>query len=161
MTASIANARMYAVAPAAEEAWRALLEHIASEADMPLTYLPYPAPQPLEQLWSRADLGAVLMCGYPIALRLADGLRLESSDPISSVGKLLSNDRVIDDTSVSRRHAAIVNYPDEVWLYDLDSTQGTMVDGRPVVGRVFLDGVHQVVFGKVHAEVASRTDLLV
>jgi ABC-type phosphate/phosphonate transport system substrate-binding protein len=41
------------------------------EADVALDYLAYPAPRPLEHLWSRPDLGAVLMCGYPIALQLA------------------------------------------------------------------------------------------
>jgi len=65
------NARMYAVTPAVEAAWRALLEHIASEAEVTLRYLPFPAPQPLEALWSRPDLGAVFMCGYPIAMKLA------------------------------------------------------------------------------------------
>ena len=72
MTALIANARMYAVAPEIEAAWRALLAHVADDAGVPLRYLPYPAPQPLEYLWPRADLGCVLMCGYPIATRLAD-----------------------------------------------------------------------------------------
>jgi ABC-type phosphate/phosphonate transport system substrate-binding protein len=65
------NARMYAVTPAVEAAWRALLEHITHEADVTLEYFAYPAPQPLETLWSRTDLAAVLMCGYPIALKLA------------------------------------------------------------------------------------------
>src|SRR5213082_2806952 len=65
------NARMYAVTPAVEAGWRALLAHIAQDACVPLTYVPYPAPQPLEQLWARGDLGSVLMCGYPIALKLA------------------------------------------------------------------------------------------
>src|ERR1700719_4899291 len=65
------NARMYAVTPVVEAGWRALLEHIAQEAHAPLTYVPYPAPQPLEELWSRGDLGSVFMCGYPIALKLA------------------------------------------------------------------------------------------
>src|SRR5215469_10007847 len=65
------NARMYAVTPEVEAAWRALLEHITHEAEVALDYLPYPAPQPLETLWSRPDLGAVFMCGYPIALKLA------------------------------------------------------------------------------------------
>ena len=65
------NARMYAVTPAVEGAWRALLEHVTRDAEVALDYLPYPAPQPLEALWSRPDLGAVLMCGFPIALRLA------------------------------------------------------------------------------------------
>jgi ABC-type phosphate/phosphonate transport system substrate-binding protein len=67
----IMNARMYAVTPAVEAGWRALLEHVTQEARVPLTYVPYPAPQPLEQLWSRGDLGSVFMCGYPIALKLA------------------------------------------------------------------------------------------
>lgn len=71
MSAWIANARMYAVTPEVESAWRGLLARVAAEADVALDYLPYPAPQPLEHLWSRPDLGAVLMCGYPIALRLA------------------------------------------------------------------------------------------
>src|ERR1700738_4781958 len=65
------NARMYAVTPAVEAGWRALLEHVSQEAQVPLAYLPHPAPQPLEELWSRGDLGSVFMCGYPIALKLA------------------------------------------------------------------------------------------
>ena len=71
VSALIANARMYSVTPEAESAWRALLARVAADADVALEYLPYPAPQPLEHLWSRSDLGAVLMCGYPIALELA------------------------------------------------------------------------------------------
>jgi ABC-type phosphate/phosphonate transport system substrate-binding protein len=67
----IANARMYAVAPAVETAWRDLLARIAEEAGIAIDYFAYPAPQPMEELWSRPDLGAVLMCGFPIALRLA------------------------------------------------------------------------------------------
>lgn len=67
----IANARMYAVTPEIEAAWRELLEQVAHDAGAAFTYLPYPAPQPLERLWSRPDLGAVFMCGYPIAMRLA------------------------------------------------------------------------------------------
>jgi ABC-type phosphate/phosphonate transport system substrate-binding protein len=67
----IVNARMYAVTPEVESLWRELLAHIARDAGVSLSYVPYPAPQPLETLWSRPDLGAVLMCGFPIALRLA------------------------------------------------------------------------------------------
>lgn len=62
---------MYAVTPDVEAAWRGLLAKVAADADVALEYVPYPAPGPLEHLWSRPDLGAVLMCGYPIALRLA------------------------------------------------------------------------------------------
>jgi ABC-type phosphate/phosphonate transport system substrate-binding protein len=62
---------MYAVTPGVEAAWRELLGHIAREAGVELSYLSYPAPQPLEQLWARPDLGAAFMCGFPIALKLA------------------------------------------------------------------------------------------
>ena len=65
------NARMYAVTPKVEGAWRSLLGHISREAGVAMTYLPYPAPQPLADLWSRPDLGCAFMCGYPIALELA------------------------------------------------------------------------------------------
>jgi ABC-type phosphate/phosphonate transport system substrate-binding protein len=81
MTGLIANARMYAVAPEAEAAWQTLIAHISAEAGVPLTYLPYPAPQPLEHLWRRDDLGCVQMCGYPIALKIADVTPLAAPIP--------------------------------------------------------------------------------
>lgn len=81
MTEWIANARMYAVTPEVERAWRTLLEHVSRDARVPLTYVSYPAPQPLEDLWSRPDLGAVFMCGYPIALRLAPVIPLAAPVP--------------------------------------------------------------------------------
>jgi ABC-type phosphate/phosphonate transport system substrate-binding protein len=71
MTDSIMNARMYSVTPAVEALWRSLLEHVTAEAGVALAYVPYPAPQPLETLWARSDLGCVFMCGYPVALQLA------------------------------------------------------------------------------------------
>lgn len=67
----IANARMYAVTPGVEALWQQLLERVAQTAGVALRYLPYPAPQPLEALWCREDLGCVFMCGYPIASGLA------------------------------------------------------------------------------------------
>jgi ABC-type phosphate/phosphonate transport system substrate-binding protein len=81
MTARIMNARMYAVTPDVEAGWRTLLAHITAEAGVPLTYMPYPAPQPLEELWSRPDLGCVLMCGYPIALKLAPVIPIAAPIP--------------------------------------------------------------------------------
>ncbi|HKC15959.1 MAG TPA: PhnD/SsuA/transferrin family substrate-binding protein [Steroidobacteraceae bacterium] len=71
MIERILNARMYAVTPAVEAGWCTLLEHITRSAGVHYPYVPYPAPQPLEQLWSRPDLGCVFMCGYAIALGLA------------------------------------------------------------------------------------------
>jgi ABC-type phosphate/phosphonate transport system substrate-binding protein len=71
MSRFVANARMYAVTPEAEAAWRGLMERVFAEAGADFDYLPYPAPKPLEDLWARPDLGCVFMCGYPIALDLA------------------------------------------------------------------------------------------
>ena len=77
----IANARMYAVAPEAEAAWREVLARIGEDAGVALDYEAYPAPQPLEDLWRRPDLGCVFMCGYPIALRIADVTPLAAPIP--------------------------------------------------------------------------------
>ncbi|MDH4313000.1 MAG: phosphate/phosphite/phosphonate ABC transporter substrate-binding protein [Gammaproteobacteria bacterium] len=81
MTRSIMNARMYAVTPAVEAAWRLLLERITAEAGVTFDYVAYPAPQPLETLWARPDLGCVFMCGYPVALQLADVVPLAAPIP--------------------------------------------------------------------------------
>jgi ABC-type phosphate/phosphonate transport system substrate-binding protein len=83
----IANARMYAVTPEAEALWRRLLAHVAEEAEVRFDYLPYPAPQPLEELWRRPDLGCVFMCGYPIALGLADVVPLAAPIPRAAWAK--------------------------------------------------------------------------
>jgi ABC-type phosphate/phosphonate transport system substrate-binding protein len=77
----IANARMYAVSPEAEAAWQGLVAHVAEDAGISLTYQPYSAPQPLEDLWRRTDVGCVQMCGYPIALGVADVIPLASAIP--------------------------------------------------------------------------------
>lgn len=81
MSRAIMNARMYAVTPAVEAAWTALLEHVTADAGIELDYLPYPAPQPLEDLWTRPDLGCVFMCSYPIALKLAPVVPLAAPIP--------------------------------------------------------------------------------
>lgn len=80
MTA-IMNARMYAVTPVVEAAWRTLVERVTAEAGITLDYVPYPAPQPLDVLWTRGDLGCVAMCGYPIALGLAQVLPIAAPIP--------------------------------------------------------------------------------
>ncbi len=60
----------YAVTPSVETAWKELLLRIGREADIAFDFLPYPLPQPQEELWSRSDIGCVfMMCGYPIAMR--------------------------------------------------------------------------------------------
>jgi hypothetical protein len=96
-----------------------------------------------------------------IAIYYPSGTRYDIGRPIVPIGSSSANGIVLDDKSVSRRHCVIVNYPEDVWLYDLASTTGTIVDGRQLVGRVLLDGVHDVVIGNVPIRVASNRELLI
>lgn len=79
----IANARMYAVTPEVESLWRMVLDNVLAEAGLSseFEYVPYPAPQPLEVLWRRSDLGCAFMCGYPIALGLAEVVPIAAPIP--------------------------------------------------------------------------------
>lgn len=63
----VANARMYAVTPQVAASWRMLFARIAQASGVALTYLDHAAPAPLDDLWSRDDLGCVFMCGFPFA----------------------------------------------------------------------------------------------
>ena len=65
----IANARMYSITPAAKAAWRELLGWVLARARLPFEVIDYDAPAPLAPLWARDDLGCVMMCGLPAALR--------------------------------------------------------------------------------------------
>lgn len=84
MTALIANARMYDVAPDADAAWRALFEWIADRSGAPLRYVAHPAPASLETLWDRPDLGAVFMCGWPFARRVPQPVLIAAPIPAAA-----------------------------------------------------------------------------
>ena len=96
-----------------------------------------------------------------VAIYTPDGARHEFKEPIVSIGSLAENDLVLDHKNVSRRHCVIVNFPDDVWLYDFDSTVGTVVDGQRLVGRMLLDGVHEVSAGGMRLRIAASSGLLV
>ena len=49
-----------------------------------------------------------------------------------SIGKLPSNDLVIDDKVISRHHAEIVQFGDKIFIRDLKSLNGTFVGGYRV-----------------------------
>src|SRR5262245_50377844 len=67
MSPFVANARMYAVTPAVRDAWRVLFSWASRQAGVPLKYIGHAAPAPIEELWTRNDLGAAFMCGFPFA----------------------------------------------------------------------------------------------
>jgi len=114
-------------------------------------------------LFEEYRFGAATRAGRrnTLAVYTPDGARHDFARPIVTIGSLSVNDIVLGDGSVSRRHCAVVNYPEDVWLYDLGSTVGTTVEGQRIAGAVYLDGVHEVTIGRAHIRIAARSDLLV
>ena len=90
-----------------------------------------------------------------------DGAPRNLDLPVVTLGSLRANDVVLSDRSVSRRHCLLVNYPEDVWLYDLGSAVGTYIDGKQTTRPVFLDGVHDITVGHVRLRIAANKDLLI
>ena len=61
------------------------------------------------------------------------GVETEIAGNSLSIGTAASNDLVLRDDTVSRRHCMISVQRDRYLVRDLDSTNGTVVDGTPVV----------------------------
>src|SRR5262249_1050911 len=65
----------------------------------------------------------------------------------TSIGSAKSNRIVIDETTVSQQHAEIRRSAGKFVLFDLESTNGTYVNGRRVRSRAFLKQGDEVRFG--------------
>jgi ABC-type phosphate/phosphonate transport system substrate-binding protein len=63
----IANARMYGVSPEVTALWRELLSSIIATSGQRIEVLEHAAPAAIDELWGRADMAAVFMCGLPFA----------------------------------------------------------------------------------------------
>lgn len=66
------------------------------------------------------------------------GRRMELTPAGMTVGRVEPADLVLNDTRVSRQHARLWRQGDTAFLRDLDSTNGSYVDGTPAVGEVAL-----------------------
>ncbi len=60
------------------------------------------------------------------------GLRIELGGKPVVIGRAPPADLVIDDSQISRKHCRISLVLDEVFVADLGSSNGTMVDGRRI-----------------------------
>ena len=87
------------------------------------------------------------------ALLIGDGQLLELRVNRSVLGRDRSADVAIPHPSVSRRHALIWHEGEGVWIRDLDSARGTMVDGRPTLGTTRVRPPATVTLGSVSYEV--------
>lgn len=90
-----------------------------------------------------------------------DGYVYSFQNPLITLGHFECNNIPFNQNGISRRHAVIVNYPDDVWIYDLGSVAGVSVDGEPVRGKAFLDGVHTVDIGSRKIRIATEESLLI
>ena len=88
------------------------------------------------------------------------GQRLQVRTPVANVGRADYNDLVIADGSVSTSHAKLQRR-EGVWvLVDLDSTNGTFVDGERVHGESPLAPGAAVRFGDVQLVFEPTDDAL-
>jgi len=70
------------------------------------------------------------------------------SGAVTRIGRGLSADVHIDDASVSRRHARIVERSGRAWLLDDRSMNGTWVNGKRVDAAILTNG-DEIVLGRV------------
>src|SRR5256886_12433150 len=88
------------------------------------------------------------------------GQRLSVRSPVVNIGRADYNDLVVPDPSVSTSHAKLQRR-EGVWvLVDLDSTNGTFVDGERVKGDAPLAPGATVRFGDVHLVFEPTDDAL-
>jgi hypothetical protein len=85
----------------------------------------------------------------------------EWKDSVITIGRLDDSRICLEDTNVSRRHCAIVNSLDDVWIHDLGSTQGVFVDGKKIDRKAYIEGVHVLKVGQTELTICSRLGLLV
>jgi len=87
----------------------------------------------------------------------------ELTEELNTIGRAPENSIQLDEPSVSGRHAELALTAENVYLKDLGSTNGTLVNDRPVTD-VPLRAGDRIRFGKVEAyfeyEVASAAQPL-
>jgi hypothetical protein len=66
------------------------------------------------------------------------GLRIELGANAIVIGRLAPAELVLDDSRISRRHCRVAVVFDEVIVTDLDSSNGTFVDGKRIKGSAVL-----------------------
>lgn len=67
-----------------------------------------------------------------------DGMQVALCDPVTRIGRGLQADVILEEPTVSRRHAIVVRRDDDVVLLDDNSLNGTWCNGERVTDRVVL-----------------------
>ncbi len=134
--------------------------HGMPDVGMPGAGLPPPASPPA----SPGPVTPVALAGAPMASFLVrsgtlKGKRLMIRVPVANIGRGDYNDLVIPEASVSATHAKLQRR-DGIWvLADLDSTNGTFVDGERISEETALGPGATVRFGEVTTLFESTDDV--
>jgi adenylate cyclase len=98
-------------------------------------------PEPITQTW----------------IELADGRQLPLDKPVP-IGRIASNTIVIDNDSVSRRHAILQMDPHGRWIFtDLSSTNGSLLNDRRVAESTRLHDGDKITIGGVSCVFRTTT----
>ncbi len=110
---------------------------------------PVPVPPPSPTPAAQAPTASKVMANVVVRSGPLRGKRFPIKVPIVNVGRAEYNDIVLADESVSTTHAKLQRR-EGIWvLIDLDSTNGTLVDGERTEGEVPLAPGALVRFGQV------------
>lgn len=80
-------------------------------------------------------------------LSLADGQRVPLVGDDLYIGRAPTNDIVLDEGTMSRQHARLQRLPQGWLLSDLDSSNGTTINGQRLAGPLFLSAGDTIGFG--------------
>jgi two-component system, NtrC family, response regulator GlrR len=84
------------------------------------------------------------------------GKKVKTLEALIRVGTDPSNDLVLSDTTVSRRHVEVERVGERLLVRDLGSRNGTFIDGRQIV-QAFLEPGDKIVLGKTKLALKEET----
>jgi pSer/pThr/pTyr-binding forkhead associated (FHA) protein len=95
----------------------------------------------------------------PVRLKFVNGMQAGQEfvvrKAVTTVGRALDNDIVLESGDVSRHHARFEFTDDALRLVDLNSTNGTRVNGKGVRSNSAVRTGDEVTFGTLSAQVVS------
>ena len=93
----------------------------------------FPASSPRPQARVASTPSTTLPSRLVITAGTKEGLEILLPDEVLTIGRAGDSGLIIRDDYTSTHHARLVRTPDSWVLHDLDSTNGTFVDGNRVV----------------------------
>ena len=74
---------------------------------------------------------------------------------IKTIGRAIGADFIVEATMVSRVHCRLTAGAEEIELEDLDSTNGTFVNGKRIEGRMRVRSGDRIGVGRVELEITN------